>query len=113
MEIPELELSKIAVTVLLLWVLSLVLRLCNALFVKPRRLRTALKKQGIKGPPTTFLLGNLGDMNKAQAQIQKPPPGEKELVHNLPAFIFPTFPQWNKQYGKLFNYMLYYCFIIY
>ncbi|KAH7537003.1 hypothetical protein FEM48_Zijuj03G0045800 [Ziziphus jujuba var. spinosa] len=100
MEVPELEPSKIVVTVLLLWVLSLVVRVCNALFVKPRRLREIMKKQGIKGPPTTFLLGNLGDMNKAQAKLQKPPPGEKGIVHNVPAIVFPTFPPWTKQYGN-------------
>lgn len=100
MEVQLLLPSRVLLTVLLVGLFSLVVRLCNALVLEPKRLRSLLAKQGIKGPPPTFLLGNLLDISRATPKHSEPPPtGEKEIVHNCAAVITPFLQQWSKEYG--------------
>lgn len=91
--------GKVLVTIGLLWLLRIVYRLYKALFLNPKRLSSILEKQGIKGPPPSFLLGNLAEMLKAKSEIPKRPPGEKGIVHDCPTALFPAVQNWNKEYG--------------
>lgn len=64
-------LAKIFIPLALIGGAGLFLRLYRALVAKPEKLRSALRKQGISGPPPTFLLGNLLDMKKFQTSVAK------------------------------------------
>ncbi|KAM3323131.1 cytochrome [Capsicum chacoense] len=85
------------------------------LHLHPRKLRSKLQSQGIKGPsPSSFLYGNLLDINKIQLQNQKQPSQETNnqeleensypLQHTWPSTVFPHIKQWQIQYGSVFMY---------
>ncbi|KAI3450190.1 hypothetical protein Pfo_006855 [Paulownia fortunei] len=100
-------LSKVLVSVALTGVLGLFFRLYNAVVAQPWRLRSALLKQGLRGPPPTFLHGNILEMNKAREAAAKAttingPPSS----HNCGAALFPFFDEWRKQYGDVFMFSL-------
>lgn len=80
-------------------ILGLFVRLYNALVRNPKRIRSILRKQGIDGPPPTFLLGNLREIRKAVSRKSKAPTKEAPTYHNCADFIFPFFKQWRSQYG--------------
>ncbi|KAK9283324.1 hypothetical protein L1049_011563 [Liquidambar formosana] len=68
---------------------------------KPERLRSKLRKQGISGPPPSFLLGNTRDVKK-KIQYSKPskvPCDEEQVVtHNYSSTLFPFHEQCRKEY---------------
>jgi cytochrome P450 len=100
-------LLRVSLTVVLVGVFNLLFGLCNALILKPRRLGSILEKQGIKGPPPTFFLGNLLGISKAISTLSKPlPAGEKEIIHNCGALIVPFFQQWTKEFGRTFMFSI-------
>ena len=101
MELPTL-LVKITLTIVLLGLVRILYRACDALILKPRRLRSKLQKQGIQGPPPSFLFGNLLEMRKAVSQVPKPLQGEHGIVHNCSSFLFPSLEKWTQQYGIIF-----------
>ena len=101
MELPTL-LVKITLTIVLLGLVRILYRACDALILKPRRLRSKLQKQGIQGPPPSFLFGNLLEMRKAVSQVPKPSQGEQGIVHNCSSFLFPSLEKWTQQYGIIF-----------
>jgi hypothetical protein len=51
MELLLLLLLKIIITIALLGLLTKLMQMCEALIWKPKRLRSILRKQGIRGPP--------------------------------------------------------------
>ena len=102
MELPSILVVRIVLTIVLLHLLRFLYRACDALILKPRRLRSKLRKQGIRGPPPSFLLGNLLEMRKAVSQVPKPPQGEQGIVHNCSSFLFPSLEKWTQQYGIIF-----------
>ncbi|KAL0458974.1 UNVERIFIED_CONTAM: cytochrome [Sesamum latifolium] len=87
-------LYKFLVSFVFVGVLGLFFRVYNALVAEPRRLRTALGKQGLRGPSPTFLLGNILEMKKARdlaakAATVKGPPAS----HNCGAALLPFFDE--------------------
>lgn len=89
-------------------VLGLLFRLYNVVVAHPRRLRSALRNQGLTGPPPAFLLGNILQMKRARdaaaksaAAVAGSPPS-----HNCGAALLPFFDQWRKQYGNVFFFSL-------
>ncbi|CAL0307778.1 unnamed protein product [Lupinus luteus] len=78
---------------------------------KSERIRRKLIKQGISGPPPSFLRGNLPEMKRIQAQVnttmkaQSNNNSHKLLEHHdYTATIFPYFEHWRKQYGQVYTY---------
>ncbi|KAE9615183.1 putative cytochrome P450 [Lupinus albus] len=78
---------------------------------KSERIRRKLMKQGITGPPPSFLRGNLPDMQRIQAQVRSTMKAQsnnnsnKLLEHyDFTATLFPYFEHWRKQYGPLYTY---------
>ncbi|MED6185007.1 hypothetical protein PIB30_052874 [Stylosanthes scabra] len=82
---------------------------------KSQRIRRKLRMQGIKGPPpSSFLHGNLPDINR----INKSAHQQAEAVHtnsydhhrhphqelDFTASLFPYFEHWRKQYGLVYTY---------
>ncbi|XP_050282053.1 cytochrome P450 714C2-like [Quercus robur] len=102
----SLLLLKVMVTIALLGFFSKLIQICDALILKPERLRSKLRKQGIRGPPPSFLLGNINDMKKMKSTASKTQPGEQALTHNCASAIFPFLDLWKKQYGSTFMFSL-------
>lgn len=98
----QLALVKISLTVLLLGFITLIVRLFDALILKPKQLRSTLQKQGIQGPPSYFLLGNLQDLKKIRLKGSKCPEdhgSDQRITHNCSSLVFPMFNKWILQYG--------------
>ncbi|XP_040993795.1 cytochrome P450 714C2-like [Juglans microcarpa x Juglans regia] len=106
MEELKFDAAKIFIAVAFLAFAGLLVRLYNALVLKPDRLRSAMRKQGITGPPPTLLLGNIWEIKKALSTTVKAPAGEISVSHNYAALIFPFIEQWRKQYGDVFLFSL-------
>ncbi|KAK4593094.1 hypothetical protein RGQ29_017303 [Quercus rubra] len=102
----SLLLLKVMITIALLGFFSKLIQICDALILKPERLRSKLRKQGIKGPPPSFLLGNINDIKKMKSTASKTQPGEQALTHNCSSAVFPFFDLWRKQYGSTFMFSL-------
>ncbi|RVW95239.1 Cytochrome P450 714C2 [Vitis vinifera] len=66
MEAAGLGLTRIIVSAVLGGVLGLFIYLYTTLFLQPRRLQSKLRRQGIRGPPPSFLFGNIAEMKKIQ-----------------------------------------------
>ncbi|KAK1570970.1 hypothetical protein Q3G72_009980 [Acer saccharum] len=104
MEILQIEYVKVLVSVAMIGLLWLLISLYKKLVVKPEKVRGMLRKQGVDGPqPTSWLLGNLMDMKKAQQSSQHQP---NITSHNVAAAIFPYDEQCRKKYGALFSFSL-------
>lgn len=85
----------------LLGFLSLLIRVYTVLWLKPQKLRSMLVKQGIKGPPPTFLVGNILEMRRIQGNKPKVvmPSVMEEVLHNYGPTLYPCFDKWRKEYG--------------
>ncbi|KAL0435161.1 UNVERIFIED_CONTAM: cytochrome [Sesamum radiatum] len=100
-------LSKLLISFVFVGVLGLFFRVYNALVAEPGRLRAALRKQGLRGPPPTFLLGNILEMKRARdaaakaATVNGPP-----ASHNCGTALLPFFDEWRKKYGDVFMFSL-------
>ncbi|XVF23281.1 hypothetical protein REPUB_Repub13aG0022800 [Reevesia pubescens] len=100
-------LLRILLTTLLVVSFTLLTRLFDALILKPKRLRSKLQKQGINGPPHSFLLGNMWEMMSTRFKDSKfPQQGEQIITHNCASVVFPYFDKWRKQYGPTFVFSL-------
>ncbi|KAK3415900.1 hypothetical protein EUGRSUZ_H01375 [Eucalyptus grandis] len=82
------------VALALVIVLGLSIRLYALLVLKPQRLRTLLRRQGIRGPPVSFLIENISEIKKSQLTAEKPLWGEHPASHDSAALLFPSFEQW-------------------
>ncbi|XP_022764622.1 cytochrome P450 714C2-like [Durio zibethinus] len=103
----HLVLVKILLTILLIGFINLIKRLFDALILKPRRLRSRLQKQGIEGPPSSLLLGNLQDIKKIRFKWSKSlEEGNQEITHNCSSLVFPSFDKWREQYGSTFMFSM-------
>ncbi|XP_028776373.1 cytochrome P450 714A1-like [Neltuma alba] len=81
----------------------MVLIIWKNLWLKPRRIRSILEKQGIKGPKPSFPLGNLSEIKRIQSQfsnISSSSQQAEQWFHSL----FPFLQHWRKQYGATFMY---------
>lgn len=74
------------------------LQIYNALILKPKKLRSKLQKQGINGPPPSFLLGNILEMKRIQqdANTQK----KVGIFHNWPSAAFAYLEKFIRDYGN-------------
>ncbi|XVE99239.1 hypothetical protein REPUB_Repub03eG0180600 [Reevesia pubescens] len=101
-------LIRILLSILLLVSFSLLARLFDALILKPKRLQSMLQKQGIKGPPPSFLLGNISDLMKISRKgcTKLPEEGEQAITHNFTSALFPFYNQWSEQYGSTFHFSI-------
>lgn len=90
----------------LVGVLGLFFHLYNTLVAKPGRLRSALKRQGVSGPPPTLLLGNILEIKKARDSAAKASINGPPASHNCGGTLLPFFDQWRRQYGDVFMFSL-------
>ena len=96
-------LVKIIVTFLLLGFMGLLTHLFEAVVLKPKKLQSKLQKQGIQGPPSSFLIGNMWEIMKTTSKDSKlTQQGEQVITHNCASVVFPHLDQWRKKYGMPF-----------
>ncbi|KAF8398480.1 hypothetical protein HHK36_017409 [Tetracentron sinense] len=74
----------------------------DLLWLKPERLRAKLRRQGIRGPKPSFLVGNIPEMKKIKSTAVAKSPNE----HDCASTIFPFFEQWREKYGRNFMFSL-------
>ncbi|KAG5033061.1 hypothetical protein JHK82_016616 [Glycine max] len=77
-----------------------------------RVVKKRLQMQGIKGPPPSFLHGNLPDMQRIQSQAKVASTcnsnhSNQFLAHDYTTTLFPYFEHWRKQYGTLLLLLIY------
>ncbi|KAL3524089.1 hypothetical protein ACH5RR_016923 [Cinchona calisaya] len=82
--------------------ISLAFYFLNVLWLKPQRLIWKLQRQGIKGPRSSFLYGNVQEMQKIQAKAMKTANFGEFVAHDYTSTLFPYFEQWRKEYGNIF-----------
>ncbi|KAL5569542.1 hypothetical protein UlMin_026117 [Ulmus minor] len=106
MELPMLVV-RIIVTLGFVGFIKILVKICNSLILKPLLLSSKLRKQGIRGPPASILLGNSRDL-KDQPEVlpNSPPQGDQPIIHSYSSSIFPSFTRWTKQYGPTFMFSL-------
>ncbi|XP_027933569.1 cytochrome P450 714C2-like [Vigna unguiculata] len=75
---------------------------------KQKRLRSKLMKQGITGPPSTILLGNILELQKVRSSTSKSSSSSSQIPspHNCAALLLPIFDKWRDQYGQVFMFSL-------
>ncbi|KAE9604086.1 putative cytochrome P450 [Lupinus albus] len=101
---------RLASSIAFVCIFSWILYVYANIWFKTQRVRRKLQKQGIKGPPPSFLHGNLPDMQKIQAQAKSLAKSstfnhsDQFLAHDYTATLFPYFELWRKQYGLLYTY---------
>lgn len=80
---------------------GLLFHLFNRVWLKSKKIRKKLQMQGIKGPPPSFLHGNLTEMHKIQFQATKTASNHADqiLAHDYTSTLFPYFEHWRKEYG--------------
>ncbi|XP_060964844.1 cytochrome P450 714C2 [Cannabis sativa] len=104
------EYSNIFMCVALMGMISLLVRLYKSLVANPRRLRSLMTKQGLTGPPPSFLLGNIMEIKNSKSAASRLSAalsaGESPLQHNCANILFPFFEKWRKQYGEVFIFSL-------
>ncbi|CAD6255078.1 unnamed protein product [Miscanthus lutarioriparius] len=80
------------------------------LWLRPERIRQRLRRQGVKGPKPSLLLGNIPEMRRIQKQLAESDHQEQQeaaaggshrFSSNYMAALFPYFLHWNKVYALL------------
>lgn len=71
----------------------------NDILVKLNVIRWKLRRQGIRGPPPSFVTGNIPEMRRIMS-MAKAPSSESPPPHDFSSpRIFLYFSKWTKQYG--------------
>ncbi|KAM3685228.1 hypothetical protein ACJW31_11G102100 [Castanea mollissima] len=73
---------------------------------KKASIKTAKARDQIRGPPPSFLLGNIIDMKMMKSNSSKTPRGEQAITHSCSSALFPFFELWSKEYGSTFMFSL-------
>ncbi|PRQ57135.1 hypothetical protein RchiOBHm_Chr1g0344951 [Rosa chinensis] len=106
---------KIILSVLFSGFVLFLLYLYEVLLPKPKRLRSKLEDQGIKGPCPVFMLGNITEMKRIKVKVMESTGTETtnttttsmnhhhfSTAHHWPSTIFPHLVQWQNEYGMPF-----------
>ncbi|KAM7521956.1 hypothetical protein LguiA_011858 [Lonicera macranthoides] len=98
---------KVLMSIGVIGVVGLIFRLYNGLVRKPNKLRSILRKQGISGPPPSFLLGNIMEIKRSRDSVAKSSTTtEVPVSHNCGAALLPFFDPWRQTYGENFMFAL-------
>ncbi|OQU82743.1 hypothetical protein SORBI_3005G015600 [Sorghum bicolor] len=87
--------------------------LWTILWLRPERIRQRLRRQGVKGPKPSLLLGNIPEMRRVQKQLAESDHQEQQeaaaggshrFSSNYMTALFPYFHHWNRVYGSIYLY---------
>ncbi|CAK9329294.1 unnamed protein product [Citrullus colocynthis] len=98
----ESTMAVMALSVLAAVFVFIFLHLFESLFLKPKRLRSKLLKQGIDGPSPSFLLGNLPEIKNIRAlksHALTTTEGNDSIAHGWPSNLLPHLEHWRNRYG--------------
>ncbi|KAJ7974179.1 Cytochrome P450 [Quillaja saponaria] len=86
----------------------LFLRLVFSWWISPIQTYYKLKRNGFRGPPPSFPLGNHKEMikKKKNAEVFSKLEYSNILTHDIHPIVFPYFSSWQKSHGKVFMYWL-------
>ncbi|KAL0406687.1 UNVERIFIED_CONTAM: cytochrome [Sesamum latifolium] len=93
----DLKLSSILASILILVSTTLVVKLLNWVWFRPKKLEKLLRKQGLNGNPYRLLLGDMQDFGKAMKTEQ---PKTLKLSDHLPPHILPYYHDIIDKYGR-------------
>ncbi|KAH7537712.1 hypothetical protein FEM48_Zijuj03G0122100 [Ziziphus jujuba var. spinosa] len=85
---------KMISSIVLVGLLGFLLYIYNSVWLKSERVRKKLRVQGIRGPPPSFLYGNLPEMQRIQLQAMKAPTHHTDnefVAHDYTSTLFPYF----------------------
>uniref|UniRef100_A0A2P2INH7 Cytochrome P450 n=1 Tax=Rhizophora mucronata TaxID=61149 RepID=A0A2P2INH7_RHIMU len=80
-------------------VLVLVLKIAVLLWWRPRRIEEHFSKQGIKGPPYRFFIGNVKEVVEMMLKASSQP---MPFSHNILPRVLSFYHHWKKVYGATF-----------
>lgn len=85
-------------TLLFLVLVHLALYVLREFVILPRRIKWALERQGVRGPPLRSIMGNIPERNKMieEAQQTDMEIGDYDILPR----IMPFHSAWTKQYGN-------------
>lgn len=97
---------KLAFSLALVGILSWIFYIYGTLWYNSQRVRRKLRMQGIRGPPpSSFLHGNLPDMQRITSRASNiSKDNDQFLAYDYSAALFPYFQHWRKQYGLVYTY---------
>uniref|UniRef100_A0A0D9X824 Cytochrome P450 n=1 Tax=Leersia perrieri TaxID=77586 RepID=A0A0D9X824_9ORYZ len=91
-----------AAALLLLLLAKAVWVTLSCYYLTPARIRRALKRQGVDGPPPRLLVGNLRDVSSLVAASTATDMGS--LSHDIVPRLLPHYVLWSNAYGRRFVY---------
>ncbi|XP_039037320.1 cytochrome P450 714B1-like isoform X2 [Hibiscus syriacus] len=101
-------LLRIVSTLFLVGSIGVVIRLYNSLVLIPGRQRSKLRKQGIRGPPPSILVGNLLQLGKKteskNSNVTRD--GKQAITHSCCSDVLPFLDKWRRQYGPTFMFSM-------
>ncbi|WJZ97390.1 hypothetical protein VitviT2T_015998 [Vitis vinifera] len=72
--------------------------------IKPSNIQLKLRRQGIKGPPPAFVMGNIPEMKRIMSMAADAPRSEAHLPLGFStSTTFPYFAQWTKLYANVLS----------
>ena len=80
-------------------VCSVLIRVCHEVWLKPRRIKSMLWRQGIRGPQPSFPYGNISEMQKIQFSMINNTSDGQPVSENWTHSLFPYLQQWRQEYG--------------
>nr|AYM55636.1 cytochrome p450 [Croton stellatopilosus] len=95
-------------SVIILGLCILWAKIWQVMWLKPRRIRSMLLKQGIKGPEPHFFYGNFQQIKTIQSNFTQPDPHHGSSISHSAwvSSISPHLQQWAQQYGPVYLYSI-------
>ncbi|KAG5559408.1 hypothetical protein RHGRI_009070 [Rhododendron griersonianum] len=90
---------RLKLMVISLLVMVLLYKVLNMLWWRPRKIEQYFRKQGIKGPPYIFLIGNAKEIVSLMLKASSQP---MPLSHNILPRVLSFYHHWRKIYGATF-----------
>ena len=78
---------------------SVLIRVCHEVWLKPRRIRSMLWRQGIRGPQSSFPYGKISEIQKIQSSMINNTSDGQPVSENWIRSLFPYLQQLRQGYG--------------
>nr|QNN89158.1 cytochrome P450 [Achyranthes bidentata] len=95
----RLMMKGIWVNVAILVAIAIATKLVVQLWWRPRKVANHFSKQGIKGPPYHFFIGNMKELVELMLKASSQP---MPLSHNILPRVLPFYHHWKKIYGATY-----------